>query len=387
MKLGVLASHPVQYQAPIFRELATMTDLVVFHAHRQSAQGQAEAGYGVAFDWDVDILSGYRHVPLDNLSRQPGTGHFSGCDTPAVGSALDAEGVDVLLVMGWNLKTYWQAVLACRRRGIPVMVRGDSQLGTQRVFWRRLLKLILYPVMLRQFDRLLHVGRRNQEYLMYYGCTPERLHFAPHCVDNARFATAAAHAAGARAELGLTRDDQVVLFVGRMVASKRPGDLLTALALLQRREPSRRLVALMAGDGELRPALAAQAEAAGLRVVWTGFCNQSRLPAIYAAADLLVLPSDANETWGLVVNEAMACGLPCVVSDACGCSPDMVRSDISGESYPVGDVMALAEAIARCLTQSWDAETLRRHVARYAPAMTAQGIIAAAQAALAGRSA
>lgn len=389
MKLGVLASHPVQYQAPIFRELAAMTDLVVFHAHRQSAQGQAEAGYGVAFDWDVDILSGYRHIPLENVSRQPGTGHFSGCDTPGIGAALDAEAVDVLLVMGWNLKSYWQAVLACRRRGIPVMVRGDSQLGTQRVFWRRLLKRALYPVMLRQFDRLLHVGRRNQEYLMHYGCAPARLHFAPHCVDNERFASAAARARveGARAELGLAEDDRVILFVGRMVAGKRPDDLLAALELLQQRDPSCRLVALMAGDGELRPTLAARAEASGLRVLWAGFRNQSRLPAVYAAADLLVLPSDAGETWGLVVNEAMACGLPCVVSDACGCAPDMVSPGISGETYPVGDVAALADAITRCLARCRDAAALRTHVAQHAPVMTARGILEAARAALAERAA
>jgi glycosyltransferase involved in cell wall biosynthesis len=76
-----------------------------------------------------------------------------------------------------------------------------------------------------------------------------------------------------------------------------------------------------------------------------GFKNQSELPAYYAAADVLVLPSE-SETWGLVVNEAMACGLPAIVSDAVGCAPDLIEEGKTGFTYPVGDVDALAGRLA-----------------------------------------
>ncbi len=81
-----------------------------------------------------------------------------------------------------------------------------------------------------------------------------------------------------------------------------------------------------------------------------GFQNQTELPAWYAAADVLVLPSDGGETWGLVVNEALACGTPAVVSDAVGCAPDLALDRDPGRTgavFAVGDPAALADAVER----------------------------------------
>jgi glycosyltransferase involved in cell wall biosynthesis len=108
-----------------------------------------------------------------------------------------------------------------------------------------------------------------------------------------------------------------------------------------------------------------------------GFVNQSELPAVYASADVLVLPSDGQETWGLVVNEAMACGIPAIVSDAVGCGPDLIEPGLTGATFPLGDVAALASAIERVL--SFDAERTRRHLAAkmalYTPARAATAIV------------
>src|SRR3954471_4092901 len=103
-RLGVLASHPIQYQAPLFRELAKRLDLKVFFAHRQTAQQQAEAGFGTAFDWDVDLLSGYAHMFLENRAPRPGVGRFLGCDTPEVANRIATGRFDAFLVTGWNLR-------------------------------------------------------------------------------------------------------------------------------------------------------------------------------------------------------------------------------------------------------------------------------------------
>ena len=122
MKLGILTSHPIQYQAPLFRELARHVDLTVYFAHRQTPAAQAEAGFGVAFEWDVDLLSGYRHEFLENVAQTPDTGRFFGCDTPSVRQRIAEGNFDAFLVMGWHLKCFWQAVFACQRAGVPVMV-------------------------------------------------------------------------------------------------------------------------------------------------------------------------------------------------------------------------------------------------------------------------
>lgn len=379
LRLGVLASHPIQYQAPIFRALARQCELQVLFAHRQTAQAQAEAGFGVAFEWDVDLLGGYAHAFVPNVSKRPGTDRFGGCDSPGLVQAIAGAYFDAFLVMGWNLKVYWQAVRACRAHGIPVMVRGDSQLATQRDPLKRLAKRLAYPWLLRRFDACLYVGERNRAYLTHYGVPPARLFFAPHSIDVEAFAHAAACAdvAAIRAAWNVQPGDAALLFSGKLVQRKRPSDLLLAAARL--RSQGRPVHVVWAGDGPEREALAALAESLHVPTAFLGFQNQSALPALYRAADLLVLPSEGSETWGLVVNEALACGTRCVVSDACGCAPDLARAG-TGAVFATGDPADLARATATLLDQPADPAALGAVSAAYSPAATAAGILQAAHA-------
>jgi uncharacterized protein YbbC (DUF1343 family) len=163
LRIGFLVSHPIQYYAPIFRALARRCDLTVFFAHRQTAEGQAKAGYGVTFQWDVDLLSGYHSCYLTNVSRQPSTDLFAGCDTPEIAQEIEQRRFDAFLVPGWGLKSYLQAARACRRARVPVLVRGDSQLASQRGGALRMAKALAVPRFLRRVDGLLDGGRRNRE--------------------------------------------------------------------------------------------------------------------------------------------------------------------------------------------------------------------------------
>ncbi|MDP3620182.1 MAG: glycosyltransferase family 4 protein [Ramlibacter sp.] len=349
LKLGILASHPIQYQAPLFRELAKRCELLVYYVQRQTPQAQGAAGFGVGFEWDVDLLSGYTYQFLDNVSAKPDTGTFFGCDTPGIAKEIQTGAFDAFLVMGWHLKSFWQAVRQCRRQGVPVMVRGDSQLASPRSRVKRAVKAVLYPWVIRQFDACLYVGQRNRAYLEHYGAQEHRLFFSPHCVDTEAFAAAAAKAdrGAVRAGWRLSEHDQAVLFAGKLVARKRPADLVQAVAQL--RSEGRSVVIVWAGDGPERNALDFLAKSLHVPTVFLGFCNQTELPAIYRSADVLALPSDGSETWGLVVNEAMACGTPCVVSDACGCAPDMIPGKAGSGIFPLGDVAAFARALATVL--------------------------------------
>jgi glycosyltransferase involved in cell wall biosynthesis len=369
MRLGFLISHPIQYYAPIFRELAKACDLTVYFAHRQTGEGQASAGFGVA--WDVDLLAGYRSRFLTNVARQPSTDRFGGCDTPDIGKEIADGRFDAFVVPGWGLRSYLQAVRACRRARVPVLVRGDSQLPGKRSAAVRLVKALAYPRMMRRFDGYLYVGQRSRAYFEHYGARPSRLFFAPHCVDNDAFGAArrTSRSPGERARL---------LFAGKLIERKRPLDLIRAAALLQ--GGGARIEVAFAGSGELEVELKRAAKEAGLGAVFHGFVNQSALPATYAAADMLVLPSDSRETWGLVVNEAMACGLPAVVSDAVGCGPDLIEEGATGAVFPLGDIAALADAIGRTLALDPVAsgEAVRARIALYSPSRTARGITDAA---------
>lgn len=376
-KLGILASHPIQYQAPLFRELAQRCDVHVYFAHRQTPQAQAAAGFGVAFEWDVDLLSGYAHSFLPNVASRSDTGSFRGCDTPAIAGDIKEGGFDAFLVMGWHLKCFWQAIRACQRQGVPVMVRGDSQLGTLRSRLKQAVKAVLYPWVIRQFDACLYVGQRNREYLEHYGARADRLFFAPHCVDTQAFASAAARIdrEAVRAGWGLSPDDRAVLFAGKLVGRKRPADLVRAVAQLRLQGQRAKLV--WAGDGPDRRALQALGELLGVPMVFLGFCNQSQLPGVYRSADVLALPSDGSETWGLVVNEAMACGTPCVVSDACGCAPDMIIPSVTGAVFELGDMDSLSKKLSSALRICRDIPAIAAQSDRYSVSATALGVLTA----------
>lgn len=377
MRLAIVASHAIQYQAPLFRALGRRLELDVFFAHKASKSDQAEAGFGVEFEWDVDLYAGYRSRNLRNVSNRPGLDHFSGCDAPEILKVLRQGHYDAILVMGWHLKCYWQAIFAAKRLGIPVMVRGDSQTETPRNFIKRAVKAVVYPFLLQVFDAGLYVGNRSKAYWMSYGYDVRRLFFSPHCVDNEWFAKRAtvAERRQLRTAHGIPEDAHVVLFAGKLVDFKRPTDVMAAATILK--AAGRNVVVLVAGSGPLESAMSEAALQAGIRLVSLGFCNQSLMPAVYAAADVLVLPSNANETWGLVANEALACGRPIITSDDCGCSADLAADGVAGESFPMGDTTALAHALARVLDHPPAPSAIAERASLYSLAASADGIVSA----------
>ena len=353
MRLGILTSHPIQYYSPWFRALAREVELEVFFSHRQSAAEQGKAGFGVAFEWDVDLLAGYTYRFLNNKSKRPDVNHFTGCNTPEIREIIRAGNFDAFIVLGWYLKSFWQAIRACRRAGVPVFVRGDSQLHTPRSWLKRWIKKLLYHPLLRQFNGFLVVGQRNREYLAHYGVPAEKMFFAPHFVDNEWFEGKAEIArkqkAESRKKWGADINTLIALFVGKFQAIKRPQDILHALATLNHQQPTINSLAVFVGSGELENELRALAAALKVAARFEGFRNQSELPRYYAAADVLVLPSE-SESWGLVVNEAMACGLPAIVSNNVGCAPDLIEEGRTGFTFPLGDVGALSDRLAALAT-------------------------------------
>lgn len=346
VRVGVLTSHPIQYQAPWFRALAKIWDLQVFFAFNPTPKDQG-TGFGVDVTWDVDLLSGYNYRFLKNISPSPNVDKWAGCDTPEIVEIITAGNFDAFLIPGWYLKSHWQGIRACRMLGIPVTTRGDSQLATPRSWVKKVIKKFWFRYRLSSFDAFMTVGERHREYLEHYGVDPKRIFFAPHFIDTDWFAARAAASrderTALRASWGASEDTFISLFVGKFQKTKRPKDVLSAAA-----EVLGDHLAVFVGSGELEVSLRARALELGVNCFFAGFKNQSELPAIYAAADVLVLPS-CGETWGLVVNEAMACGIPAIISDACGCVPDMIESGQTGYTFPVGNTSCLAEQIRKVM--------------------------------------
>ena len=391
LKLGFLATHPIQYHAPLYRELAQRDgiDLTVYFCHRPTPEEQGD-GFGVAFQWDLDLLSGYRHHFLGNVSTHPTIG-FSGYDTPEIGEVIRREGFDWFIVQGWDKKSCWQAFRACRGTGTKLGVRSDSPLsvgrGSTGQRLKEVLKRALYPLFMGRFDLCLPYGELSSDYFRRYGA--KRIVISPHFVDNHFFSrgveTWEPHKGDLRRQWGIPEDALCFLFCGKFQGKKHPLDILKALRQMLLAGPDASVTGpvhlLMVGDGELRDECRRYSLQHDLPVTYAGFLNQGEIVKGYVAADCLVLASDSGETWGLVVNEAMACGLPALVSASCGCTPDLIMEGETGYSFPCAAVDLLADCMLRLLL---DRELLRdmsegarRHIGSFTTNRAAESLLAA----------
>jgi glycosyltransferase involved in cell wall biosynthesis len=349
VRLAILTTHPIQYHAEWFRAMAARSDLAihVYYCHRATPEEHSRAGFGVEFDWDISLLDGYPHSFLKNVARRPGNGTFAGFDTPEVKEVVRSRRYDAVLVNGWHYKSAWQTIYACWKSGVKVMVRSDSHLHTERSTIKRAVKWLTYPRFISRFDACLAVGKWSRDYFLHYGARPQRVFMVPHAIDDRRFKIEAECLEARRSELRkedrLSENAIVLMFSGKFISKKRPMDFVWAIEQAVRRNPQIR--GLMVGDGPLRTACEDFVRERGLPIRFTGFLNQSQIIRAYVVSDALVLPSDGGETWGLVVNEAMACARPCIVSDRVGCGPDLVIPQQTGFIFPLGEVGALADSM------------------------------------------
>jgi len=204
-------------------------------------------------------------------------------------------------------------------------------------------------------DYAFYVGANNKAYFQKYGLKNDQLLFAPHAIDNDRFAAdRSQEVADIRSGLGIEPNDTVILFAGKLEEKKSPQMLLEAF--LSMNIPGVHL--LFVGNGPLENSLKANA-AKSDQVHFLAFRNQSVMPAIYQACNIFCLPSKGpNETWGLAVNEAMAAGRPVLVSDKCGCAIDLVDSGTNGEMFEAGSRISLIQKLSLLLENKTGLNTL-----------------------------
>jgi len=250
---------------------------------------------------------------------------------------------DLAILTGWQSKMLIQAWWACVRLGVPRIVRGESSALAHRPAWKR----AVHRAWLRGFDQFLAIGEANRNFYRHAGIPDARLHACPYFVDNQRFSTAADSLRERRGALrrGWSIPEHAVCFLycGKLIAKKHPLDLLRALQWASAAGGPIHL--LVVGEGELMAQARELVERERLPVTFAGFLNQTEVVDAYVAADCHVLPSDSDETWGLVVNEAMACGIPAIVSDQVGCGPDLVSEGVTGAVFPMGNIDALAQRL------------------------------------------
>ncbi len=485
--LVVLTSHPIQYQAPLWRALAAAgggTPFEVWFLTDQGVRRTEDRDFGKAFAWDVDLLSGYPHRFME-LRGQWDMRRFDGIPLARqIGESLREAGATALWVEGWRFKPFWDAVSAAKRMGIPVFLRGEtSDKIAEKGGLFGLVRNFALHRLFAKVDYFLAIGQASRRFYLKHGVPEAKLVEAPYGVDDEFFRVEAGKIRGteheARGERGAqgaeslrvgergsrgahferdnfdiltegavagreargsgqetkglkdqeTRDEEtkrrnltegqkaireewnipleakVVMFCGKFVGKKRPGDLVKAARahfdrgnfdnLKDNKPSSPPWHLLFVGSGELGEELRAACDvhfdsdcqndkiskfqnAGAPPASFAGFLNQSEISKAYAIADVVVLPSEAWETWGLVVNEATAAGVPTVVSDACGCAEDFEAKNPYTRAFPMGDVAAMAAAIEEVLALEAKPEAVTKFAEAFSPRITAEAVAALA---------
>ncbi len=387
-KLAILATHPIQYQVPWFQALSAEPDVSVkvFYSMLPDRQQQG-TGFGVSFEWDIPMFEGYAFEVLENKARLPGLGRFFGTNTPEVYAQLARSRPDAVIITGWQSWSLLQGLWACMRLGIPVIIRAESNALRKRAWWIK----AAHRMLLSRFDAFLAIGAANQTFYLGNGVAPAAIFPCRYFVDNTRIRAQYEACANEREQLRagwqIPSGSTCFLFAGKLQEKKRILDLLSALDLARRTHPNIHL--LVAGTGEQMQQCAHLVESAKLPLSFAGFLNQTEMPKAYAVADCLVLPSDFGETWGLVVNEAMVCGLPVIVSDRVGCGADLVIEGVTGAMFPFGDIVALAQQLSRFAAHPAAnhaiGEQARTHIGQYSVEAAVAGTLRALAAVIAGK--
>jgi len=365
IRLAIVTSHPIQYNAPLFRALAALSSLTikVFYSWAGTAS-QIDPEFGRAVAWDVPLLDGYDHVFVPNISNAPGTHHFKGLDNPAMPAAIEEFSPDAVLVYGWASRTHLRVLRHFHGR-LPVFFRGDSTLASGVRGLKRVVRGLVLRWVYRHVDMALYVGRNNRDYFLAHGLGLDRLTFVPYSVDESLFAPNAEtdkRAAAMRRDFGISDSAVVFLLAGKLIDHKNPQLLMQAFNDLAYGAGAPDTHLVFVGTGPMQSEL--QANAAHLeRVHFAGFQNQRAMPSVYRMADVVVLPSK-RETWGLSINEAMLCERPVIVSDAVGCAPDLAEGKAFAAVFPQGDGTALKGALRRFAGSRRDCQALGKEAAK-----------------------
>ena len=349
----LVCSHPVPYAAPIFRLMARhpKLDIKVAYCSLQGAEPAVDPEFGIEIRWDTPLLDGYPWVQVANRSPRPGLGRFFGLVNPGVWKLIRAGNFDAIAVFtGYMYASYWITVAATKLRAIPLLFGTDltTLIPLDKKAWKVWLKPLVASRVFHMTD-LVGVGSSaGRDLMQKLGIPENRIALTPFVVDNDWWTERATHIdrVAVRHEWGVPCEAPVVLFCAKLQPWKRPLDLLRAFAKAELSEA----YLVYAGDGPLRKELETEASALGIaeRVRVLGFVNQSQLPGVYCAGDVLVVSSE-QDACPVVVCEAMLCGTPVILSDEVKGRFDLIEAGKTGFVYSCGNIKELADNLRQVL--------------------------------------
>ncbi len=339
-RLAIIITHPIQYHSPIFQMLTKRRNITlkVFYSWHANSK-QYDKGFQREISWDIPLLVGYDYYsPTTEVVKKR---NFFSLPVRPIITAIKTWQPNALLVFGWNFYAHLK-IMSHFKGLIPIYFRGDSTLLDNTSGFKNSLKKFILKKIYTRIDQVAYVGTNNKKYFQYYGLKEEQLNFIPHAIDNNRFRESPLknyeeQASQWREKLGITNKDRVLLYAGKLEPKKAPDLLIDAFIELHLKNT----ILIIIGEGKLEMTLKKKAKSYST-IIFIPFQNQSKMPIIYRIGDVFILPSmGPGETWGLAINEAMACGRPVIISDKVGCGADLVITDKTGWSFEANNKDAL----------------------------------------------
>ena len=328
-KIAVITSHPIQYNAPLFALIAKEEDieLKVFYTWGESCLGgKFDPDFGKIIDWDIPLLEGYDYHFPRNTATNPGSNHFRGIINPDLDQEIESWGADVVWIWGWAFYSHLKIMRHFHKK-IPVWFRGDSTLLDEPKSFsiKKIARRFFLRWVYKHVDKAFYVGTNNKNYFIAHGLKENQLIYAPHAIDNERFFDFSGEklkkAKEWRLTLGIEDNDFVLLFAGKLEQRKNPSFFIKLMNNIS----DKNIKLLIIGNGPLEVELRNELFS-DKRVIFVGFQNQSLMPIVYRLGNLFILPSK-SETWGLGINEALACGIPVLASNSCGGACDLINDN------------------------------------------------------------
>ncbi len=357
MRLLILTTHPIQYNAPLFSYLAKHSNfsIKVFYTLGAEHNSLGKNGFGVNENWNIDLLDGYDYEFIENTSKAPSSNSFLGVKNPSLEAKVKLFEPSAILVYGWKHQSHL-SIMRLFHGKIPIYFRGDSTSldDNNTIYFLRLMRYVFLKWVYSYIDYAFSPGKASDEYFVKSGLRTKQIIRVEHSVDNNRFNNFTNEDESIlqklRNELEIGENEIVFLFAGKFIDKKNPLLLVNAFNLICQEENNCRLV--LVGSGILEKQLKSQVntfyESVKSKISFLPFQDQSQMKIVYRLADVFVLPSK-SETWGLSVNEALASGIPVLVSDRCGCAADLVVDGVNGFVFKSNDLYSLHRCMKKYL--------------------------------------
>jgi glycosyltransferase involved in cell wall biosynthesis len=345
IRLAVYASHPIQYQAPIFRELNKLSEinLTVLYGDNIGLEEIYNSEFEVSFKWDIPLMEGYKFGFFRNFSLSRVRGFFSRVN-PGIFFHILTGTYEVVLIHGYHTLTSWLVFIAAKLRGVKIIMRGEAIPKDRTRNFRSRISQRLAKWILSCCDAVMYSCSGNKQYWEQLNVPHKKMFFIPCAVDNEYFRAQHRLLEGKTEELkkkvGASADDFVVLFSARFTERKRPLDLINAVAQIDHEE----IFLLFVGDGPERKLMEELVKSHGMKSKFTGFINQSLLSEYYSIANLFVVISSYDAS-PKALNEALNFGMPVICSEAVGTVHDLVVDGVNGFVVGVGDMNKISQKL------------------------------------------